>query len=89
MEPEDDLWGCLVHSPQLHRISHIAWEFTILPHMDIQGELKGKLGVKQQQGILQETWGESRWEEIVHAPRQGGSEPVTPLTQRRTHQEQH
>jgi hypothetical protein len=71
MELDDNLWGCLVHPPQLHCISHIAWESTNLLHMDIQGELEGKLGMQQQQGILQETWGESWWEEIVRALRQG------------------
>ncbi len=80
MEPDDDLWRCLVHLPQLHCISHIALEFTNLPHVNIQVELGGKLGMQQQQGILQETWGESRWEEIVCAPRQGGGDPVTPPT---------
>jgi hypothetical protein len=80
MKPDDDLWGCVVHPLQLHRISHIAWEFINLPSLDIQGELGGKLGVQQQQGILQETWGESWWEEIVHGLRQGGVDPVTPPT---------
>jgi hypothetical protein len=51
-------------------------------------ELGGKLGMQQQQGILQETWGDSRWEEIVCGPRQGGCDLATPLTQHRTHQEQ-
>jgi hypothetical protein len=88
MEPDDDLWRCLVHPPQLHRIPHIAQEFTNLPHVVIHGELRGKLGMQQQQGILQEIWGESRWEEIVRAPRQGGGDPVTPPTWRRTYQEQ-
>jgi hypothetical protein len=69
-------------------ILHIAWEFINLPHVDIQGEHGGKLGVQQQQGTLQETWGESRWEEIVRGPRQGGGDTVTPLTRCRTHQEQ-
>jgi hypothetical protein len=68
MEPDDNLWGCLVHPPQLHRISHIAREFTNLPHMDIQGELGSKLGVQQQQGSVQETWRESQWEDIVRDP---------------------
>ncbi len=45
--------------------------------------------MQQQQGILQETWGDSRWEEIVRAPRQGGGDPVTPPTWCWTHQEQH
>jgi hypothetical protein len=88
MEPDDDLWRCLVHPLQLNRISHIAQEFTNLPHVDIYEELGGKLGMQQQQGILQETWGESRWDEIVHALRQGGGDPVTPSTWCRTHQEQ-
>jgi hypothetical protein len=89
MEPDDDLWGCWVHPPQLQHMSNMAWEHTNLPQVDIQGELGGHSGVQQQQGILQETWGESRWEVIVHAPRQGGVDPATPLTQRRMHQEQH
>jgi hypothetical protein len=89
IEPDDDLCECLVHPPQLHCISHIAQEFINPLHVDIQGELGGKLGVQQQQGFLQETWGESRWEEIVHGPRQGGGYPVTPLTHRRTHHKQH
>jgi hypothetical protein len=55
MEPEDDLWGYLVHPLQLHCISHVAREFINLLHLDIQGELGGKLIVQQQQGILQET----------------------------------
>ncbi len=88
MEPGDDLWGYLVHPPQLQRISHMARKHTNLPPMDIQGELGGNSGVQQQQGILQETWGESRWEVIVHAPIQGGGDPATPPTRRRTHQEQ-
>jgi hypothetical protein len=37
MEPDDDLWGCLVHPPQLQRIFHMAREHTNLPHVDIQG----------------------------------------------------
>jgi hypothetical protein len=89
MEPDDDLWGCLVHPPQLQHISHMAQEHTNLLHVDIQGEFGGNLGVQQQQGILQETWGESRWEEIVRAPIQGGVDLFTPPTQRQTHQEQH
>jgi hypothetical protein len=80
MEPDDDLWGCLLHPLQLQCISHMAWEYTNLPHVDIQGELGGDLGVQQQQGILQETWKEPRWEALVHAPRQGGVNPVTPPT---------
>jgi hypothetical protein len=59
MEPDDDLWGCLKHPLQLHCISDIAREFINLAHLDLQGELGGKLGVQQQQGILQETWGDS------------------------------
>jgi hypothetical protein len=43
-----------------------------LPQLDIQGELGGKLGVQQGHGILQETWGESWWEEIVCGLRQEG-----------------
>jgi hypothetical protein len=68
MEPDDDLWGCLVHPPQLQHISHMAREHTNLPHVDIQGELGGDPGVQQQQGPVQETWGESQWEVIVRAP---------------------
>jgi hypothetical protein len=63
-----------------HCKSHIAWEFTNLLHKDIQGELWGNLGVQQQWGILQETLGESWWEEIVHVSRQEGGDPVTPWT---------
>jgi hypothetical protein len=39
MEPDDDLWGCLVHSLQLHVISHSSQEVINLLHLDIQGEL--------------------------------------------------
>ena len=46
MEPDNDLWGCLVHPPQLQRISHMAQEYTNLPHLDIQGEFGGKLGMQ-------------------------------------------
>jgi hypothetical protein len=80
MEPDEDLRRCLVHPPQLHDKSHIAREFTNLLCMDIQGEPGGNLGMQQQWGILQKTWGESRWEEIVHAPRREGGDPVTPPT---------
>jgi hypothetical protein len=59
------------------------------PALGYTGEVGGKLGVQQQQGILQETSGELRWEKIVPGLRQGGGEPVTPPTRRRTHQEQH
>ncbi len=69
-----------MHPAQLHRISNIAWKFINLPHVDIQGELRGKLGVQQQQGILQQTWEESLWEKIVSGLRQGGGDLVTPLT---------
>jgi hypothetical protein len=55
MEPDDDLWGCLVHPPQLQCIPHMAWEHTNLPHVDIQGEPGGNPGVQQQQGTVQET----------------------------------
>jgi hypothetical protein len=88
MEPDDDLWGCLVHPLQLHCISKASLEVINLLHLDIQGELGGKLGVQQQQGILQETWGDSWWEQIMRGPRQGGGDPVTPPTRRQTHQEQ-
>jgi hypothetical protein len=88
MEPDDDLWERLVHPPQLQLISHMAREHTNLPHMDIQEELGGDPGVQQQQGSVQETWVESRWEVIVCAPRQREIDPVTPPTQCWTHQEQ-
>jgi hypothetical protein len=89
MEPDDDLWEQLVHPPQLHCISQASREGINLPHLDIQGELRGELGVQQQHGILQEIWGDSQWEGIVCGPRQRGGDPVTPLTRRLTHQEQH
>ena len=88
MEPDDYLWGCLVHPPQLQCISHMARGHTNLTHMDIQREPEGDPGVQQQQGSVQETWGESWWEEIVHVPQQGEVDLATPLTQRRTHQKQ-
>jgi hypothetical protein len=78
----------MIHPLQLHHISQASKEVINLPHLDTQGELGGKLDVQQQHGILQETWGESRWEEIVCGPRQEGGDLVTPPTQRRTHQEQ-
>ncbi len=68
MEPDDDLCGCLVHPPQLQRISHMARGHTNVTHVDIQGDLGGDPGVQQQQGSVQETWGESPWEEIVRVP---------------------
>jgi hypothetical protein len=46
-----------------------------------QGEPGGDPGVQQQQGSVQETLGESWWEEIVHAPRQGEVDLATPPTQ--------
>jgi hypothetical protein len=52
----------------------------------IQGEPGGDPGVQQQQGSVQETWGESHWEEIVCVPQQGEVDLATPPTQRRTHQ---
>jgi hypothetical protein len=58
MEADDDLWEQLVHPPQLHCISQASREVINLLHLDIQGEFGGKLGVQQQQEILQETWGE-------------------------------
>ncbi len=88
MEPDDDLWEQLVHPPQLDCISQASREVINLLHLDIQGELGGELGMQQQQGILQKTWGESWWEEIVCGPKQGGGDPVTPPNWRRTHQEQ-
>jgi hypothetical protein len=87
MEPEYDLWGCLVHPPQLQHISHMARGHTNLTHVDIQGEPGGDPGVQQQQGPVQETWGESRWEEIVHAPQQGDVDLATPSTQCWMHQD--
>jgi hypothetical protein len=48
MEPDDDLWGCLVHPPQLQYTSHMARGYTNLTHMDIQGEPGGDSGVQQQ-----------------------------------------
>ncbi len=65
MEPDDDWWEQLVHPLQLHHTSQASREVINFSHLDIQGELGGKFGVQQQHGILQETWGESRWEEIV------------------------
>ncbi len=65
MEPEDNQWGCLVHPPQLQCIPQTARVYTNLNHEDIQGEPVGDPGVQQQQGSVQEIWGESRWEEIV------------------------
>ncbi len=64
----NDHWEALGMEPD---ISHMEQEYINLPHVDIQGELGGDSGVQQQQGILQETWGESQWEAIVRAPRQG------------------
>jgi hypothetical protein len=52
IEPDDDLWEQLVHPPQLHRVSQASREVINLPHLDIQGELGGKLGVQQQHEIL-------------------------------------
>ncbi len=46
MEPDDDLWGCLVHPPQLQRISHMTRVHTNLPHVDIQGKPGGDPGVQ-------------------------------------------
>ncbi len=86
-EPDDDLWGRLVHPLQLDCISQSSWEVINLLHLDIKGEFWGEVGMQQQQGILQETWGESRWEEIVCGSRQGGGDPVTPPNRRWTHQE--
>jgi hypothetical protein len=89
IEPDDDLWGCLVHPPQLQHVSYMAWEHTNLPHVDIQGELGGDPGVQQQQGPVQEAWGESWWEVIVRVPRQGEVDPATPPNRSRMYQEQH
>jgi hypothetical protein len=88
MEPDDDRKEQLVHPPQLHCTSQASRELINLPQLDIQGELGGKLGMQQQHGILQETWGESRWEEIVCGPQQEGDDSVTPPTRCHTHQEQ-
>ncbi len=68
MEPDEDLWGCLVHPPQLQCISHMARGHTNLTHVDIQGEPGGDPGVQQQQGSIQEIWGDSQWEKIVRVP---------------------
>jgi hypothetical protein len=67
----------------------MAREHTNLTHVDIQGEPGGEPNVQQQQGPVQETWGESRWEVIVRVPQQEEVDPATPPTQRWTHQEQH
>ncbi len=88
MEPEDNLWGCLVHPPQLQCISHTARGHTNLTHEDIQEEPGGDPGVQQQQGSVQEIWGESRWEEIVRVPRQGKVDLATPSSRHQMHQEQ-
>jgi hypothetical protein len=88
MEPDDNWWEGLVHPLQLYCISQASREVINLPQLDIKGELGGKLGMQQQHGTLQETWGESRWEEIVCRPQQTRGDPVTPLTQHCTHQEQ-
>jgi hypothetical protein len=69
-----------VHPPQLHRTSHASREVVNLPHLDVQWELGGKLGMQQQHGTLQETWEESGWEEMVHRPWQERGDPVTPPT---------
>jgi hypothetical protein len=53
---------------------------TNLTHVDIQGEPGGDPGVQQQWGSVQEIRGESWWEEIVHAPRQGEVDFATPST---------
>ena len=68
MEPDDDLWGCLVHLPESQRMTHMARGHTNLTYMDILGEPGGDPGVQQQQGSVQEIWGESQWEEIVRVP---------------------
>ena len=48
--------------------------------MDTQGEPGGDPGMQQQQGSVQETWGESGWEEIVRVPWQGEVDLATPPT---------
>jgi hypothetical protein len=70
MEPEDNLWGCLIHRYIHHSYNvYLIWQgATNLTHKDIQGEPGGDPGVQQQQGSVQEIWGESRWEEIVCVP---------------------
>jgi hypothetical protein len=77
MEPDDDWWEQLVHPPQLHCISQASR----------QGGLGGKLGLQQQQRILQKTWGESRWEKIICGLQQEGDDPVTPSALHWTQQE--
>ncbi len=53
---------------------------TNLTHVDTQGEPGGDPGMQQQQGSVQETWGESGWEEIVRVPWQGEVDLATPPT---------
>ncbi len=57
MESDEDWWERLVHSLQLYCISQASREVINLPHSDKQGEFGGKLGMQQQNGILQETRG--------------------------------
>jgi hypothetical protein len=59
MEPDDNLWGGLVHPPQLQPISHMSREHTNLPHIDIQGKPGGDPGVQQQHKGLYRRHGES------------------------------
>jgi hypothetical protein len=74
-----DVW--YIHcSYNVYLISNMARGHTNLTHVDIQGEPGGDPGVQQQQGSVQETWGESRWEEIVCVPRQGEVYFITPPT---------
>jgi hypothetical protein len=47
MEPDHDLWRCLIHPPQLQRISHMARGHTNLTHVNIQGDPGGDPGVQQ------------------------------------------
>ncbi len=58
-----------MHPMQLDCTFQASREVINLSYLDKQGELGGKLGVQQQQGILQEKWGESQQEEIVCGPR--------------------
>jgi hypothetical protein len=88
MEPDENQWEGLVRPLQLHCISQASREDINLPHVDIQGEPGGELGMQQQHRTLQETRGESWWEEIVRRPRQEKGDPVTSLTWHCTHQEQ-
>jgi hypothetical protein len=80
-----DVWY-IHHSYNIYLIRQGG--FTNLTHVDIQGEPGDDPGVQQQQGSVQEIWGESRWEEIAHVPRQKEFDLATPPTRHRMHQEQ-